>query len=744
MSVPRKPGLHFASALAGYVLRGGFSWPGGHLPPSGHRVPEAFAGVGVAASIDPAVDDYIIARLNEAGIRHLRLDFSYGDDEGPAGRLLRALYASSFKVVLHLVQPFDRARCMESEEARDEWRRFVVATLDRHGGQASMIEVGSTVNRRRWAGYTLTGFLSMWEVAWQEVRARGLVLAGPSVTDFEPPWSVGLLALLRAQGQLPDVHTDNLFSERCTEPERYDHKIFGHRLAPLAQVNLVKKARMLQRIGADFGVPRLFSPAAFWTLPRIERMLPDSEEKQADYLSRYMVLCAASGSLEGAWWGPLICHREGLIDNGERPYPVLERITHYASVEGGRDDLRARPALHALRAFAELIPGARYEGRLNATEGLEVHAFRSATHLVHAVWTINGRAAALADLYLTGDLAQAEFLSRDGVTEAASEASRTLVGESPRYLRWPASGSTCLQPGAALLPDVAIAWHQPGRRYFHFREGNWQGIVIAGSLDEANRLLETIHPDRLVTPSREAALRHARNAIWTLPDPRRPDAKLVVKQPVKMHFHKKLLDRFKPSKGLRSWSGTCELLRRGIGVATPVAWFEWRGDTTLMRNYYVCEHVRADFAVREMLAAFARGEPEFAGITEDDAYRQLCDYLLRMHGRGIFFRDLSGGNILATKAADGTLSFSLIDTGRIHAFGVPLSMGRRLADMVRICNKLDGRGRDKLMALYMARLGGRFGGWSKLQFPLYDLKVSLKRNLGRQGMKRLKARVRGQ
>lgn len=218
-------------------------------------------------------------------------------------------------------------------------------------------------------------------------------------------------------------------------------------------------------------------------------------------------------------------------------------------------------------------------------------------------------------------------------------------------------------------------------------------------------------------------------------------AKLAVKQPVKMYFHKKFLDRFKPSKGLRSWNGSCELLRRGIGVAMPVAWFEWRGDATLMRNFYVCEYVQADFAVREMFAAFARGESAFAGIAQDDAYRQLCDFLHQLHGRGIFFRDLSGGNILASVSVGGALSFSLIGTGRLHAFGVPLPMHKRLADLVRICNKLDWQGRDKLMTLYMVRQGKCFGIWSRFQFLLYDLKVSLKRIIGRQGMKRLKSRI---
>ena len=705
-------------------------------------VAESFAGVGVAASPDPAADDYVMDRLRETGICHVRLDFTYGDAAGPAGRLLERLLAPDFRVTLHLLQPFEQARKLESAEAtevRQEWQRFVVATLDRYGDRADIIEVGSTVNRRRWAGYTLAGFLSMWDIAWQEVRARGLTLAGPSVTDFEPPWSVGLLALLRDQGQLPDLHADNLFSERSTEPERFDQKILGLRLAWLPRINLVKKARLLQRIGVDFGVPRLISPAAFWTLPRIERLLPDSEEKQADYLARYLVLCAASGALERAWWGPLICHREGLIDDGVVQYPALERITHYASVTGALADFRVRPALQALRAFAERIPGCRYAGRLNVGEGLEVHAFRSATQLIHAVWTINGRAAAMMDIYQDADLEAADYCSRDG--EPLSE-SPTLASEAPIYLSWAPDRQVGIKSGAVVLKGLVIHRHIPGKTHFYFRENGWQGVLLARNAAEARLLLQHIHPERIGAPPRDAILRHARNAVWTIADPRAEGAKLVVKQPVKMHLHKKFLDGFKPSKGLRSWSGSSELLRRHVGVAPPVAYFEKAGDDTLTQNYYLCEYVSADFAVREMFAAYARGETFFHGVNEADAYRQLSDFLHVLHGRGIRFRDLSGGNILIRQGADNELSFYLIDTGRIHAFNRPLTIGSRLSDLVRACNKLHQQGREQFMQMYMARLGERFRWAHRLRFATYDMKVSLKRNVGRQGFKRLVKHLR--
>lgn len=726
----------FALAIIKALACGRLAFPGGHRPPRGHVVGAALAGVGVAASEDPAVDDHILGLLRETGLRHVRLDFAPEDSGGPTERLLRRLCAEDVAVTLHLVQSPAAARRMPAAEACDAWRGFVAATLDRHGACIEMVELGSTVNRRRWCGHSLAGFLAMWEIGWRETRARGLTLAGPSVTDFEPFWNIGLLALLAERGQLPDIHADNLFSERCTEPERFDNKVFGRSMVSWSKYNLVKKARLLQRTGADHGVPRLVSPAAFWTLPRIERYLPDSEEKQADYLARYLLLCAASGALERAWWGPLICHREGLVDNGARPYPALERITHYARVEGGLDDLRVRPALHALRAFVGLVPGARYEGRLDTGDGLEVHAFRSRERLVHAVWTINGRAAALPDLYSADDLAAAVFLDRDGSAEEAAVARMTLVGEAPRYLCWPADRAVALLPGAALLPDVAIAWHQRGKRHFLYREGDWRGVICAASPDEMATLLRAIDPHTLVAPARADALRHARNAVWAIDDPRREGTQLVVKQPVKMYWHKKLLDRFKPSKALRSWNGTAELRRRGIAAAPPVAYFEHVGDDGLMRNLYVCERVAADCSVRELFSAHARGEDSCAGIAADEAYRQLCDFLLRMHGRGILFRDLSGGNILVRrKPADG-LEFTLIDTARIRVYPRPLRVGERLADLVRACYKLDWAGRSAFMGMYMAGLGKPFESWHKLPFLLYDLKAALKRNAARKWLRR--------
>lgn len=713
----------FVRANFAYMLSGKLRSRKGYQPPSGHHIPADFAGVGVATAVDPAMDEAVIGYLDALGIRQVRLDFTYGDAENHVARFLDKLLVLDFKVMLHLVQPFDAAQLMNEASAQNEWKNFLASTLDRFGSRIELLEIGSTINRRRWAGYTLQSFLTTWDIAYKEARIRRIKVAGPNITDFEPPYNIGILSLLKDRGQLPDVHTDNLFSERCTEPERDDHKILGHRLAPLGGFRLVKKAFVLQEIGENFGVPEFHSPSAFWTLPRIHRVLANGEEKQADYLARYMLLCAASGALKRASWGPLICHREGLIDDGIESYPKLERITHYASVLGS--DLHIRAAFKAFKTFVKLIPGSYYEACLDDANGLEIHAFANQEKLIHAAWTINGRAAALSDIYSEADISQAECISRDGKMLPNAP---DFVTESPVYLCWSKGRTIKVNKDAKLVRDLAIDAHI-GKTHHAYQHGDWRGAILAEDLAEADLLKFSLNPANISAPPKTAVLRKARNAIWTIPDPRDPDKKLVIKQPVRMHIHKKFLDRFKPSKGLRSWNGASELLRRGVETARPIAYFEKAGDKTLTQNYYICEFVEADFSVRDIFSAFAQGETGYQGISQQQMFTALADYLLTMHGRGVFFRDLSGGNILVQKNADGSLGFSLIDTGRAHFYLRGTELSERISDLTRICNKLHADGRERFMQMYMAKLDKKFGIWHRLPFHLYNTKVAMKRRL---------------
>lgn len=684
-----------------------------------------FAGICVATSRNPECDQYILEHLNRLGIRHVRVDYGYDSADSHVSRLLNTLLDESFQVLLHLVQPEESARRMNTFEAQQEWRDWISLTLDTYQDRIATIEVGSTINRARWAGYTLETFSKAWEIAYEEARKRELVIAGPNVTDYEPLYTVGMLYLLDKQNRLPDVYTNNLFVERAIQPEIYDSSVSSRALAPLTRYNLVKKARQLQRIAARHGIHRVWNGYVTWTLRRIGRRVPNVEAKQADYLTRYMVLLAASGAMERVYWGPLISIREGLIDDPLSPRPNEELVTCYTTVYGPSTQYRERPAFQALGQFIRSIPGSQYLGPQVSRGCLEAHAFRSPEQLIHVVWTANATVVDLRSLYQQKDLDEAQSYTLEG--EPFGERPEVAT-ESPIYLCWPAEKQLKVNADAAPIKGLSINLVDMRGQYYPVRDGNWEGMIVARSRAHADALLATLHPDCIDAIPQEKLLRKSRNAIWTIQDPFDSSRLLVVKQPVNLRPHKKIIERFRVSKAKRSWSGACELLRRGIQSPLPVAYFERANGTGLTENWYLCEFHSGQLSVRSFFTAYAAGHTEFEGFTLADFLAQLVPFIVYMHGRGVYFRDLSSGNVLVQND-EGALSFSLIDTARARFTILPTSMPKRISDLKRICHKLHWEGRLVLLNMYFETIGRTFTLPYRVPFHLYDLKAATKRLL---------------
>lgn len=711
--------LNFVGASARFLIRHGRRLHGAHLPPAGHLVPEGFVGVCVASNADPACDEYVLQRLRDMNVRHVRLDHTYGSDQRHTARFLDFLLNNSIDVLLHVFQPYDDALAMRTKKAQQEWREFLERTLEKWGGRISAIEIGSTVNRRKWAGYTPETLMIAWTIAHEVVRAHSVTLAGPNVTDFEPEYNVALLEKMKAKGALPDVHTTNLFAERAVEPERYDHKILGRALAPLVKFNTIKKARLLHQISQAFGVNKTWSTHVAWSKRRIDRETPYIEEKQADYLSRYFVLAAASGALSRVYWGPLIGQREGIIDDGTDEYPPrFPHVTRYEHVYGQVGAFTERPALKAMRSIADLLPGATYQGRLTRAYGLEAHAFSTPRGVVHALWTINARAADPASLYQSADLADAEWISRDG--ETLPEPAPT-ISESPVFLRWPSGRTMVVNQSARPLPQLSI--HAPVHVY---EKGSWRGVVSGSSMAERDRLLHALAPEKLVDQERLEVLRDARNTVWRITDPLNPGESLVVKRWLLKTPHKRVLDFFKPSKARRSWNGACELLRRGVGTPRPVAMFEHTHRAVLKENFYICAFTPGGETVRTFFTAYAAGEAEHNGVAAPEFYDRYSDFLVNMHKRGVYFRDCSPGNILVEKLDGGALRFSMVDTARARFFERQATVRQSLADLKRTCHPLHWDGRIEFVSLYLNKRGEEFTALRRLPFALYDFKQRAK------------------
>ncbi len=720
------PGLAAGARLIRFAAGGGWR-RAGHRPAAPHPLPDGFLGICVAASADPAGDDYLLERLNELGLRHVRLDLTYPAAGGHQPRLLAKLLEHDFKVCLHLVPPRAEARLMSrrgpaADAAADRWRAFVDDALARWGGAADCVEVGATCNRRKWSGQSLAALAQAWQIAWAIARARGVKIIGPNVTDFEPVYNFLLLDRLRRLGCPPDAHTDNLFVERATEPENFDHKILGYRAAGWLRCNLIRKARLLQAIGAAQGAPEFICSHTAWSLRRIARYLEHVEEKQADYLARYLLLAAASGALERVYWGPLIGQREGLIDDGTAEYPDPPHVTLYHQARGQPADYRIRPAFHAMAAIQKLLRGAVFVKAHTAGPALEILEFKGPAGAIHhAVWTANGRCAAAEECYHPAALAAAACTDRDGRRLPAAPA---FFGESPTYFTWNQPLELTLRPHP--VPGIwRLAWHQPPLTTpTPLRAGPWQGIYQTRAENGA-----AIDPAALlaaaVTPSDTPMLRAGRNQVWRIPAPWQPGHDIVIKQFKVPGLWRRCLDYGKPPKAIRSWNGAQELLRRGLPTPAPLACLlpSQNGQPA----FYICADFHPDYSVRDIFTALSRSTRPVPDMTPADWYASISAFLARMHDRGVFFRDLSAGNLLLRRGGDGAIEYALIDTARARFLPRPLPLRQRLADLKRICHPLPWPERRAFLDAYM-RAGGRaFQPWMLLPLLVYDWKHRLKR-----------------
>jgi serine/threonine protein kinase len=177
-------------------------------------------------------------------------------------------------------------------------------------------------------------------------------------------------------------------------------------------------------------------------------------------------------------------------------------------------------------------------------------------------------------------------------------------------------------------------------------------------------------------------------------------------------------------------------MRRDIAVAQPVAFIEHLSDHGFANNLYICQAVNHRASVRELVANFNQGQQEFLGLSKSRALQQLAQFINKMHLRGVYYRDLSAGNILLN-VQDDHLQMTIIDTNRARFYNHPVSMRQRLSDLVRICNKMNNADRGLFLNYYFAGAALKKPWLTLLPFYLYDSKVMLKRMLGRKAWRKL-------
>lgn len=701
-----------------------------HEPQGSLAIPDDFFGINIATSDDERCDDYVTERLQELNIRNVRLAFSYGGFDGPAVRFLDKLLDREFVVSLVVLPPLEEAgKMLEDRGVQEKWRRFVTDVFDRYATRVAVFEIGSTPNRKKWSGFRPRGYLQAWEIACDAAKDHAVSLAGPNIQDFEPFYNAAFLFAMRRLGRLPEMHTDNLFVERVIEPEAYDHRALGKLATELLKLNLVKKARLLQNLGNKAGCKQTICTCTFWSTKRLGRWSLHPQEKKADYLARYLVLTATSGALGRVYWGPMICARDGLIDDGAAGYPEVDNSTFYQRVRGDVSDFNVTPAFFALRYITKRLRSAYCDKALSTVNGISHFAFTGIDKQVfHVCWCRDGHARRLTDLYSEEQMAAAVFTDACGKTVWPP----LVVNERPLVIDFPGLTRQQLPESLAEMNehDSQIVYaHLPELQGVPWENERWRGAFTATAKLPIPTLGDDLTPEVIAGTPELAVLRNGRNRLWNVAHPHDENQQLTVKFN-RPRGIKRLVYRYKPSKGRRHWNNASTMLQRGVRTPTPIAFYERHHNSGVRDNYYICEFVPDAFSSRHVCAAFRKGEEEFRGLDKHQWFDLLNSFILKMHNARILHRDLSVGNLMLRQEEDGGITPYLIDIGRAkvlqrnqRGFG-----GRhRLLDLMRICYKLDWPNRELFIQYYNERWGSTLPRYWRLALSYYDFKQGTKK-----------------
>lgn len=158
---------------------------------------------------------------------------------------------------------------------------------------------------------------------------------------------------------------------------------------------------------------------------------------------------------------------------------------------------------------------------------------------------------------------------------------------------------------------------------------------------------------------------------------------VVVKQFRNERLKARLRRRIRGSKAQRSWAAAEALLAAGIETPEPVLGIE--SDDPAGPSFYVTRLAEGVTEARYLLRAANAGDAErrFPDLPMEEFLDALAGLARRLHRHRIWFRDLTSGNVLLDRRADGTLRLRLVDLNRAR-LGRRLTVSERTRDLSRM------------------------------------------------------------
>jgi hypothetical protein len=189
---------------------------------------------------------------------------------------------------------------------------------------------------------------------------------------------------------------------------------------------------------------------------------------------------------------------------------------------------------------------------------------------------------------------------------------------------------------------------------------------------------------RLIDPSAATETLHwGRNYLYAaeLATPDGP-VPVVVKQFRNQGWRKVLERRLRGSKAERSWRAALAMARTGVATPEPILLVE--SDFPDGPSFFVTRRLEAAFEVRQFFRRLGGREDagSFPEVEAGPFLEQLGSFCRSLHDAGIWYRDLSMGNVLVRTGDGGQLEMLVVDCNRAWV-GVRLGVVRRSRDICR-------------------------------------------------------------
>ncbi len=160
--------------------------------------------------------------------------------------------------------------------------------------------------------------------------------------------------------------------------------------------------------------------------------------------------------------------------------------------------------------------------------------------------------------------------------------------------------------------------------------------------------------------------------VWNVKSFKIPDP---INQVIYRHIRK--------SKAERSYRNSMLMLQRGVSTPQPIAYIIEQNATSIRHSYYISEQIDYDYTLFDLF----RQRPDDIHHILDKCVRFINSF----HRKGVYFHDLSVGNVLIKRESDGDISFNLVDVNRAQFYDRPLTC----SESVKAFCRLDAPAEDK-------------------------------------------------